>query len=77
MSSIDFVKSLELLKLPLKIPNTMPGTAASKKIMATMDCMTGALKLAMFPAGSRKIESSGQSAAKSPTSIKMRIKDAM
>ena len=50
--------------------------AHKRKMIATMDCITGALKLAMLPAGSRKREFSGIRAAKRPTSRKMSTQEA-
>ena len=41
---MEWVKSLELLNLPLMMPYTIPVTAQSIKIIATIDCITGALK---------------------------------
>ena len=57
------------------IDNARDGTQ-KRKMIATMDCITGALKLAMLPAGSRKREFSGIRAAKRPTSRKMSTQEA-
>ena len=71
---MEWVKSLELLNLPLMIPYTIPVTAQSIKMIATIDCMTGALKLAMLPFASRKMESAGNKASTRPASMAIKTK---
>ena len=57
------------LNLPQAIPYTKPTKAAKIKISDTIDCIIGALKLAITPSGARRIESAGYSAAASPVNI--------